>query len=74
MGRIGAASLRKPLRQPLLDVSVTDHPAGFNIGETLLDLLTDVNVVLNVLESRVFGQGRKDLLDLLLGCLHRDRL
>jgi hypothetical protein len=31
-------------------------------------------VVLNVLESRVFGQGRKDLLDLLLGCLHRDRL
>lgn len=70
-GRSCAPTLpREPFRESLLNFSVAHHPPGFHIGETLFDLLADVDVVLNVLERSVLRQHAEDLLDLFLRRFH----
>jgi len=46
---------------------VADDPAGSFVCETLLDLLPDVDVILNVLERCGVGENFQDLLNLFFG-------
>jgi len=54
----------------MLDFRVADDPAGIHVFETLLDLLADVDVVLDVFERNVLRKVLEDLLNLLLGRIH----
>ena len=62
--------LGQPLGQPTLHFFMAYDSTGGDIGKTLLDLLANVNVVLDVLERCIFRQVLEKVLDLLLWRLH----
>ncbi len=64
--------LREPSGKPLFNLFLRNNPASAYVGETLRDLLLDVDVVLDVLERRIVRKLAKEFLHFLFGCLHRN--
>jgi len=56
---------------PTLHFLVADDTTRGNVFETLLDLLPNVDVVLNVFERSILGQVLEHFLNPLLGRFHR---
>src|ERR1700730_568145 len=65
--------LLEPLSQPADNLFVGNHSASLSIGEALFDLLSHVDVVLNVLKRGILWKIFKNALDLLFGRCHRLR-
>src|SRR5947207_1860180 len=60
----------KPLRQSLLHFGVAENTTRICVIQALLNLLSDVDVILDVLEGGILGKHLENLFDLILGCLH----
>src|SRR5437870_419172 len=62
--------LLEPPAHPSLSFLLGNHLSTVCGIEALLDLLTDIDVVLNVIERGIIGKFLKKGTHLLLGCLH----
>jgi len=54
----------------LLNLSVADDTAGLDVVQSLLDLLANVDVILNVLQRGIFRKHLENLLNLILRGFH----
>lgn len=65
--------LVEPTLKAALEFVLRNGATGGDVLTPALDALQDVEVVLNVLETRLLGQAREDLLSVLLGRGHHDQ-